>query len=113
MVTVTDPLKGYSISVQRTVLDNYVYIYIQPKDDHVSKIILYAQAPSGAIYTPPIDENDLYHFYSEIGTWTIFASLENENSTYEAHIPEDFATIEINDISATAFDAALAGLPVS
>lgn len=113
VVTVTDPLKGYSIFVQRTVLDNYVYIYIQPKDDRVSKITLYARAPSGAVYTPPIDENDLYRFYSEIGTWTIFAFLESENSTYEAHIPEDFATIEINDISATAFDAALAGLPVS
>lgn len=112
VVTVSDPLKGYIISVERTVLDNYVYIYIRPKDDRVSKITLYAQAPSGTVYTPPIDANDLYRFYSETGTWTVFASLESENSTYEAHMPEDYVTIEISDISATTLDAAYAGLPV-
>lgn len=112
VVTVVDPLKGYSISVERTVLDNYVYIYIRPKDDRVSKITLYAKAPSGMIYTPPIDDNSLYRFYSEAGTWTISASLESANSTYEAHMPEDYVTIDISDVSATALDAALAGLPV-
>lgn len=112
IVTVTDPLKGYSISVQRTTLENFVYIYIQPEDNDVSQIILYAQAPSGKVYTPDIDKNDLYWFYTETGTWTIFASVKSQHGTYEASKPEDFVAIEINDIRPTKADAQLAGLPV-
>jgi len=112
-VTVSDPLEGYTISVRRTELENYVYIYVQPKDDLASDIKLYAKSPSGNIYCPPIDKNDLYYFYAETGVWTVYASLNSENGTYEAHKPEDFASIEINDVSATPEDAILAGLPLS
>lgn len=112
IVTVMEPLKGYSISVRRTAVENYVYIYVRPEDDDVSQIILYAQAPSGEVYTPPIDENDLYHFYTETGIWTIYATLRSQRGTYEASKPEDFVTIEVNDISPTPKDALLAGLPV-
>lgn len=111
IVTVMDPLKGYSISVRRTAVENYVYIYVRPADDDVSQIILYAQAPSGEVYTPPIDENDLYRFYTETGIWTIYATLKSQRGTYEASKPEDFVTIEVNDISPTLKDALLAGLP--
>lgn len=111
IVTVMDPLKGYSISVRRTAVENYVYIYVRPEDDDVSQIILYAQAPSGEVYTPPIDENDLYRFYTETGIWTIYATLKSQRGTYEASKPEDFVTIEVNDISPTLKDALLAGLP--
>ncbi len=112
IVTVMEPLKGYSISVRRTAVENYVYIYVRPEDDDVSQIILYAQAPSGEVYTPPIDENDLYRFYTETGIWTIYATLKSQRGTYEASKPEDFVTIEVNDISPTPKDALLAGLPV-
>lgn len=112
IVTVTDSLKGYSISVQRTAVENYIYIYVQPEDDDVSQIILYAQAPSGKIYTPAIDENDLYRFYAEEGIWTIYATLKGQRGIYEANKPEDFVTIEVNDVSPTERDALLAGLPV-
>ena len=111
IVTVMDPLKGYSISLRRTAVENYVYIYVRPEDDDVSQIILYAQAPSGEVYTPPIDENDLYRFYKETGIWTIYATLKSQRGTYEASKPEDFVTIEVNDISPTLKDALLAGLP--
>lgn len=111
-VTVMDPLKGYSISVQRTAVENYVYIYVRPEDDDITQIILYAQAPSGEVYTPPIDNNNLYHFYTEAGTWTIYAALKSQRGTYEASGPEDFITIEVNDVSPTEMDALLAGLPV-
>lgn len=111
-VTVTNPLKGYSISIRRTAVENYVYIYVRPEDDDVSQITLYAQAPSGEVHTPPIDENDLYHFYTEEGTWTIYAALKSQRGTYEAYKPEDFITIEVNDVSPTELDALLAGLPV-
>lgn len=112
-VTVKASPSGYSISVRRTALDCYVYIYIQPYEADVTRIRLYAEAPSGQIFCPDINENDLYRFYSETGTWTVYASIESENGIYEAKEPEDFVTIEINDISATAWDALFAGLPVS
>lgn len=107
-VTVMDPLKGYSISVQRTAVENYVYIYVRPEDDDITQIILYAQAPSGEIYTPPIDNN----FYTETCTWTIYATLKSQRGIYEASKPEDFVTIEVNDVSPTEVDVLLAGLPV-
>lgn len=111
-ITVTDPLKGYSIFVQRTSVENYIYIYVQPKDDNISQITLYARAPSGKVYTPPLDKNDLYHFYSESGIWTIYATLKSQHGTYQASKPEDFVTIEVNDVSPTETDALLAGLPI-
>lgn len=112
VVTVVDPLNGYSISVQRTAVENYVYIYVQPEDDDVTQVTLYAQAPSGEVYTPTVGRNNLYHFYTETGTWTIYASLKSQRGTYEASRPEDFVTIEVNDVSPTEMDALLAGLPV-
>lgn len=112
VVTVTDPLKGYSISVQRTAVENYVYIYVQPEDDDITLITLYARAPSGEIYTPSIDSNNLYHFYAEAGIWTIYAELKSQNGIYEARKPEDFVTIEIKDVSPNEVDAVRAGLPI-
>jgi len=112
IITVTDPMNGYSISVQRTALKNYVYIYVQPEDDDVSQITIYAKAPSGVVHTPNVGRNDLYHFYTETGTWTIYAALKSPRGTYEASKPEDFVTIEITDISPDDTDAFLAGLPV-
>ena len=112
MVTVVDPLKGYSISVQRTAVENYVYIYVRPEDDDITQIILYAKAPSGEVHTPTVGRKDLYHFYTETGTWTIYATLKSQRGTYEASKPEDFVTIEINDVSPTEMDALRAGLPV-
>lgn len=113
IITVTDPMNGYSISVQRTAVENYVYIYVQPEDDDVSQITIYAKAPSGVVHTPSIDRNNLYHFYTETGTWTIYAALKSPRGTYEASEPEDFVTIEINDISPGSTDAFFAGLPVA
>ena len=112
VITVADPLKGYSISVQRTTLENYVYIYVHPEDDDITQITLYAQAPSGEVHTPKMGGANLYHFYTETGTWTIYATLKSQRGTYEASKPEDFVAIEVNDVSPTEVDALLAGLPV-
>ena len=75
-----------------------------PYDEDVTQIKLYAKSPSGEIFNPPIDENNLYHFYSECGTWTIYASLESEGGTYEANKPTDFLSLEITDISSNPLD---------
>ena len=55
-ITVTDPLAGYAIHVRRTSVENYVFISVQPEDDSVTQITLYAKAPSGKIYTPSMDD---------------------------------------------------------
>ena len=112
LITVNDPLKGYSISVQRTTVENYVYIFVQPEDDDISQITLYARAPSGKVYTPDVNGSDLYHFYTETGTWTVYAALKSPRGTYEANEPEDFVTIEVDDVSPNEMDALLAGLPI-
>lgn len=112
IITVTDPMNGYSISVQRTAVENYVYIYVQPEDGDVSQITIYAKAPSGVVHTPNIDRNNLYRIHTETGIWTIYAALKSQRGTYEASKPEDFVTIEVNDISPTDMDALSAGLPI-
>lgn len=110
IVTVKSPPSGYSISSRPSGMKSYYYIYVHPYDEDVAQIKLYAKSPSGEIFNPPIDENDLYHFYSECGTWTIYASLESEGGTYEANKPEDFITLEITDISSSPYEDVIRNL---
>lgn len=70
----------------------------------------YATSPSGKEYTPDLDANDLYHFHEEAGLWTVYASVSNQNGTYEAQKPEDFVEILVTDISPGPADALAAGL---
>ena len=100
-ITVQAPPSGYSISVQQTEIDSYAYIYVTPYEDDITNIQIYGKSPSGEIFTPNKDKENLYHFYSECGTWTIYASVENNASTYEANKPEDFVTIEVTNIFST------------
>ena len=99
IITVKNSPSGYSISARPSEISSYYYIYVQPFDDDITQIKLYAKSPSGKIFNPSIDKENLYHFYSECGTWTIYATLENEVGIYEAYKPEDFLTIEITNIS--------------
>lgn len=98
-LTVKSPPSGYSISVHQLTEDSYAYVYVKPYDSDFTNIQIYGKSPSGEIFSPKKDENDLYHFYSECGTWTIYASVENSSGIYEAHKPEDFVTIEVTDTS--------------
>ena len=107
VIIVRNPPSGYSISVRPSGIDSYYYIYVNPHDDDITKIQIYAESPSGEIFNPPIDENNLYHFYTETGTWTIYAFVENESGIYEAHKPEDFTTIEVTNISSDPFSGLL------
>lgn len=91
-------------------MKSYYYIYVHPYDEDVTQIKLYAKSPSGEIFNPPIDKNDLYRFYSECGTWTIYASLKSEGGTYEANKPEDFITLEITDISSSPYEDVIQNL---
>ncbi len=102
IVTVKNPPSGYSISVRQTNVDSYAYVYIKPYDNDITRIQIYGKSPSGEIFPPATDENNLYRFYTECGTWTIYATIENEAGLiYEAQKPEDFVTIEVTDISSS------------
>ena len=105
-------MKEYSVSVQRTSVENYVYIYVHPDDENIDQVTLYARASSGTVHTVTMGGKNLYRFYTETGSWTIYASLKSPYGTYEANKPEDFVTIEVNDVSPNEMDALLAGLPV-
>ena len=96
-VSIKSPPSGYSISVHQLNEDSYAYVYVKPYDTDITNIQVYGKSPSGEIFTPNKDENDLYHFYSECGTWTIYASIENAAGKYEAQKPEDFVTIEVTN----------------
>ena len=112
ILTEDDQVNQDTRSEQHTSVENYVYIYVQPEDDNVTQVTLYARAPSGAVHTPTMGGKNLYHFYTETGSWTIYASLKSPDGTYEANRPEDFVTIEVNDVSPNEVDALCAGLPV-
>jgi len=94
---IKSPPSGYSISVHQTSIDSYAFVYITPYDADVTNIQIHGKSPSGKVFTPEKDKNNLYHFYAERGTWTIYASIENDAGTYEAHKPEDFVTIEVTN----------------
>lgn len=110
IVTVKSPPSGYSISSRPSGMKSYYYIYVHPYDEDITRIKIYAKSPSGEIFNPPIDENNLYHFYSECGTWTIYASLESEGGIYEANKPEDFLSLEITDISSYSYEDVIQNL---
>lgn len=96
--------------MERTKLDNYVYIHVQPNEDTVTGIQLYARSPSGQILPITQDKQDLYHVYTEAGTWTVYAELTDGRNTYHAQKPEDFVEFEVSDISAGPMEAIQAGL---
>lgn len=100
-ITIQSPPSGYSISVHQLSEDSYAYVYVRPYDTDITNIQIYGKSPSGEIFTPNKDENDLYHFYSECGTWTIYASVENDAGIYKAQKPEDYVTIEVTNITDT------------
>lgn len=97
-ITIKSPPSGYSISVKQTSIDCYAYVYVTPYDDDITKIQICGLAPSGKLSTPNIDENNLYSF-DECGTWTIYALIENDAGTYEPQKPEDYATIEVTNVT--------------
>ncbi len=98
-ITIKSPPSGYSISVHQLSEDSYAYVYVKPYESDITDIQIYAKSPSGEIFSPNKDENDLYHFYSECGTWTIYASVKNDIGIYKAQKPEDYVIIEVTNIT--------------
>lgn len=104
-ITIKSPPSGYSISVHQLSTDSYAYVYVKPNDPDITDIQIFGKSPSGEIFTPNKDENNLYHFYSECGTWTIYATVKNDVGIYEAQKPEDFVKIEVTNTTDTLGDS--------
>ena len=96
-----------SLSTYKTTLESPFYIYITPYDDDITSIKVYAKSPSGNIYTYFLSDTGRYLIDTEVGIWTIYASVENQAGIYEASRPDDFVTIEITPIT---FDALFPGI---
>lgn len=108
-VSVAAPPSGYSISLStyKTTLGSPFYIYITPYDDNITNINVYAKSPSGNIDTYALSDTGRYLIDTEVGVWTIYASVENQAGTYEASSPHDFVTIEITPMT---FDSIFPGI---
>ncbi len=96
-ITIKSPPSGYSISARQLSDDSFAYIYVEPYDDNITNVQIYGKSPSGEIFILNKASDDLYHFYSESGIWTIYASVQNDMGKYEAHKPEDFITIKVTN----------------
>lgn len=95
IINVSEIPSGYTISVSATRASLYenFNIYIEPYNE-ATKIVVYAVAPSGETFAYEYTQPKFY-IDTEIGTWTIYASIENNAGIYEAAKSEDFVTIEI------------------
>lgn len=108
-VTVTEPARapsGYSIRLstqQAAIMLGTFYVYVEPYEEDVTDIVLYAVSPSGDTQSFKYDpnKNDCI-IYTETGTWTIYASVTNSAGTYTAQKPEDYATLEILPLEGAA-----------
>ena len=95
IINVSETPSGYTISISTTRASLYEIfnIYIEPYNE-ATKIVVYAIAPSGETFAYEYTQPKFY-IDTEIGTWTIYASIENNAGIYEAAKSEDFVTIEI------------------
>ena len=102
IITVVSTLTGYDItlSTERARILESFYIYIEPYESDFETITVYAKAPSGQVYVYDYNyENPKpYLIDTEIGSWTIYASIKNSRSEYMAGKAGDFAQIEIEPL---------------
>lgn len=89
---------GYSIrlSAKQAILWETFDVYVEPYEDDVTDIVIYAVSPSGDTMPFEYDPSkNGYMIYTEAGAWTIYASVTNSAGTYTAQKPQDYVTIEI------------------
>ena len=70
---------------------------MEPYEDDITEIRIFAQSPSGHVDSYLLSEDGRYYIDTELGVWTIYASVTNAAGTYEAQRAEDYVTIEITD----------------
>lgn len=100
LVTVTDPPSiptGYTIrlSTDHAIIGETFQLYITPHEDNVTQIMVHTISPSGLQDSFPLSEEGKYKIDTEVGTWTIYASVSNEAGTYTASQDADYVQIKI------------------
>lgn len=89
---------GYSIllSTDAASTSEIVKIYVETlPEDEVTNITVCAIAPSGEKFTRKLSD-DGYYFYTETGTWTVYAVIENASGSYTGTKPEEIAYLEVS-----------------
>ena len=110
-ITVAEPLRppsGYSIrlSTDHAVLGETFKVTVTPNEtDPSTQILLHTLSPSGQEKSMELSGDGLYLIDTEVGLWTISASVTNAAGTYQAQKDSDYVTIRI-----TGLDEALSGL---
>lgn len=110
-ITVAEPLRppsGYSIRLSKdhAVLGETFKVSVTPNEtDPSTQILLHALSPSGQEESMILSGDGLYLIDTEVGLWTISASVTNAAGTYRAQKDSDYVTIRI-----TGLDETLSGL---
>lgn len=88
---------GYSIrlSTDHAITTEPFRLYIIPYEDNVTQIIVHTISPSGIQSSFPLSADGKYMIDTEVGTWTIYASVSNEAGTYTASKESDYVQIKI------------------
>lgn len=97
-VNVNTAPTGYSIllSTNEALTTEIVKVYVTTfPEDKVTNITIYAIAPSGEEFIRKLSDSG-YYFYTETGTWKIYAMIENEEGNYIGTKPEEIAYLEVS-----------------
>lgn len=95
IVSVASPPTGYTISLSSytLTLGQTFYIYVTPNEKNMT-IYVHAKSPSGKVDTYILKDNG-YFIDTELGVWTIYATIKNDDGTYEASKTSDFVYLEV------------------
>lgn len=97
-VNVNTAPTGYSISLStdEALTNEIVKVYVTTlPEDNVTNINIYAIAPSGEEFVRKLSDSG-YYFYTETGTWKIYAMIENSEGSYIGTKPEEIAYLEVS-----------------
>lgn len=104
-IEVADPVTtptGYSIrlSTDHAMIGETFIVYVTPdgEKDSTAQIQLYTISPSGEEDNFPLSQTGKYCIDTEVGVWTIYASVTNDAGTYYAQEEDDYVTIKIVSI---------------
>ncbi len=89
---------GYSIllSTDEASTSEIVKVYVNTlPEDEVTNITVCAEAPSGEIFARQLSD-DGYYFYTETGTWKIYAVIENSTGSYTGTKPDEIAYLDVS-----------------
>ncbi len=98
VINVNTAPTGYSIllSTDEALTTEIVKVYVTTlPEDNVTNITIYAIAPSGEEFIRKLSDSGFY-FYTETGTWKIYAMIENSEGSYVGTKADEIAYLEVS-----------------